>query len=82
MPQTAASSPQVEVKDKAPDHSHAFGDKSISWWGSFVLNLNNVMGPACVLLPLVNHQAGWFTPLLALFVIFILSSFACTMVRR
>lgn len=65
-----------------PDHSHAFGAKSISWWGSFVLNLNNVMGPACVLLPLVNHQAGWLTPMLGLFIIFVQSSFACTMVRR
>ncbi|KAA0168848.1 hypothetical protein FNF27_02010 [Cafeteria roenbergensis] len=83
MAAVAADQPSAPAAGAAsatePDHSNAFGAKTISWWGSFVLNLNNVMGPACVLLPLVNHQAGWLTPMLGLFIIFVQSSFACTM---
>eukprot|EP00039_Didymoeca_costata_P020335 m.340903 g.340903 ORF g.340903 m.340903 type:complete len:559 (+) comp19629_c0_seq1:222-1898(+) len=56
-----------------------FGDKSITWAGSFCLNLNNCMGPAMVLLPLTMQQAGWVTPCIALVVVYVLSSFAATM---
>lgn len=43
-------------------HATGFGGKHISDMGSFVLNLNNIMGPALVLLPLLNQQAGWLAP--------------------
>ena len=43
-----------------------FGAKSITWWGSFCLNLNNCMGPAMVLLPLVNQQVCAPSSLVAL----------------
>eukprot|EP00054_Salpingoeca_dolichothecata_P017322 m.103475 g.103475 ORF g.103475 m.103475 type:complete len:573 (+) comp22406_c0_seq1:53-1771(+) len=57
----------------------AFGAKSITFWGSFCLNLNNCMGPAMVLLPLVNQQAGWLTPTIVIIVIYVFSSLAATM---
>ena len=37
----------------------SFGNKTIGYWSSCCLNLNNVMGAAIVALPLVNQQAGW-----------------------
>lgn len=61
------------------DDNKGFGEKTITFAGSFCLNLNNCMGPAMVLLPLVYSQAGWFTPTLVLIIIFILSSFNATM---
>lgn len=57
----------------------AFGTKTITAWGSFVLIFNNNTGPGMVILPLVYQQAGWFTPTFALVLICILSSFAATM---
>ena len=35
----------------------SFGQKTIGFWSSCCLNLNNVMGAAIVALPLVNQQA-------------------------
>ena len=38
----------------------ALGNKTITFWGGLILNLNNVMGPAMVALPYLNQQvAGW-----------------------
>ena len=56
-----------------------FGLKRITFWGTFCLNLNNCMGPAMVLLPLLNQQAGWLTCTLAMLVAWFLSSIAATM---
>lgn len=64
---------------EAEGHGAGFGEKKITFWGSCVLNLNNCMGPAMVLLPLLNQQAGWLTPTLALLIAYILSSLAATM---
>jgi amino acid permease len=57
----------------------AFGAKTIGYWSSCCLNLNNVMGAAIVALPLVNQQAGWITPTLCILFVFLISSFAATM---
>ena len=57
----------------------SFGNKTIGYWSSCCLNLNNVMGAAIVALPLVNQQAGWLTPTLAILFVFVVSSFAATM---
>lgn len=59
--------------------SAAFGAKTIGFWSSCCLNLNNVMGAAIVALPLVNQQAGWITPTFCILFVFIVSSFAATM---
>eukprot|EP00118_Oscarella_pearsei_P006408 m.28864 g.28864 ORF g.28864 m.28864 type:complete len:583 (+) comp31085_c0_seq2:86-1834(+) len=56
-----------------------FGGKKIGFAASFVLNINNSMGPAMVLLPLLNQSAGWLTPSLALVIFFLFSTFAGTM---
>ena len=40
----------------------AFGEKSITKYGSFILILNNAMGPGLVVLPLVVAESGWFVP--------------------
>eukprot|EP00045_Choanoeca_perplexa_P012175 m.131850 g.131850 ORF g.131850 m.131850 type:complete len:607 (+) comp15915_c0_seq3:277-2097(+) len=65
--------------DVSGDAAKGFGHKTITFWGSFCLNLNNCMGPAMVLLPLLNQQAGWLTPTVAMVVVYALSSFAATM---
>ena len=57
----------------------AFGAKTIGYWSSCCLNLNNVMGAAIVALPMVNQQAGWFTPTVCILFVFVVSSFASTM---
>eukprot|EP00043_Microstomoeca_roanoka_P018373 m.196087 g.196087 ORF g.196087 m.196087 type:complete len:595 (+) comp16812_c0_seq2:200-1984(+) len=72
-------SPKDKDIDPKGDAAKGFGGKTIGFWGSFCLNINNCMGPALVLLPLLNQQAGWLTPTLALTVMFVLSSLAATM---
>lgn len=57
----------------------SFGAKTIGFWSSCCLNLNNVMGAAIVALPLVNQQAGWITPTFCILFVFVVSSFAATM---
>ena len=54
--------PRPPPRDVLGMHATVFGGKHISDMGSFVLNLNNIMGPALVLLPLLNQQAGWLAP--------------------
>jgi len=66
-------------KDDSGGGNTGYGDKKITFWGSCCLNLNNCMGPAMVLLPLLNQQAGWLTPTIALTVAWLMSSFAATM---
>jgi amino acid permease len=67
------------VIGRGGEGSSAFGAKTISYAGSCCLNLNNVMGAAIVALPLVNQQAGWLTPTLCILFVFVVSSFASTM---
>ncbi|XP_062506750.1 uncharacterized protein LOC134183270 [Corticium candelabrum] len=57
----------------------SFGGKTITFAGSFCLQLNNSMGPAMVLLPLMNQAAGWLTPTITLVLLFFLSTLAGTM---
>eukprot|EP00049_Salpingoeca_infusionum_P024384 m.15846 g.15846 ORF g.15846 m.15846 type:complete len:601 (-) comp6803_c0_seq2:384-2186(-) len=69
---------ETEVDPSGTD-AKGFGEKTITFWGSFCLNLNNVMGPAMVLLPLLNQRTGWFVPTLAMILLYVLSSAAATM---
>lgn len=39
------------VNEHLGQHANAFGQQSISTVGSFVLNINNIIGPAVVTLP-------------------------------
>lgn len=39
------------AKEHLGEHASAFGEQSISTVGSFVLNINNIVGPAVVTLP-------------------------------
>lgn len=43
-------------EEKPHIHISSFGCKSISFFGSIVLLVNNVMGPAMVTIPLVFHM--------------------------
>ncbi|CAG9461566.1 unnamed protein product [Pedinophyceae sp. YPF-701] len=52
----------TEFRDKDGAHETGFGGKHIGKVGSFILNFNNIMGPALVMLPLLNQQAGWLAP--------------------
>jgi amino acid transporter len=67
------------LRELGRSRSQDFGSKTIGFWSSCCLNLNNVMGAAIVALPLVTQQAGWLTPTLCIFFIFLVSSFASTM---
>eukprot|EP01095_Lingulamoeba_sp_RSL-Kostka_P006062 TRINITY_DN186_c0_g1_i1.p1 TRINITY_DN186_c0_g1~~TRINITY_DN186_c0_g1_i1.p1 ORF type:complete len:498 (-),score=105.27 TRINITY_DN186_c0_g1_i1:4-1497(-) len=62
------------VEDKA------LGKKTITFFGSFVLTVNNVSGPGMLALPLVYQTAGYITPTIALIAICIVSSLASTMI--
>ena len=57
----------------------AFGEKSITKYGSFILILNNAMGPGLVVLPLVVAESGWFVPTVLFVIINIMTAFSCTM---
>lgn len=59
--------------------AHAFGGKSISFMGSIVLLVNNIMGPAMVTIPLVYHLGGFLSTTVILLLTFIVSSFSATM---
>jgi len=48
-------------RDRAGVHATGFGAKHLTGPGCFALNLNNMVGPALVLLPLLNQQAGWLS---------------------
>eukprot|EP00051_Salpingoeca_urceolata_P015051 m.192814 g.192814 ORF g.192814 m.192814 type:complete len:563 (+) comp18276_c0_seq1:459-2147(+) len=61
------------------DKKEGFGEKDITFWGSFCLNVNNCMGPAMVIFPLLCQQAGWVTPIVAMILVYVLSSLAATM---
>eukprot|EP00117_Sycon_ciliatum_P031304 scpid48664/ scgid4434/ len=76
---TSTAGGGADVTPKLKRVKSSFGSKSLGYWASCCLNLNNCMGPAMVLLPLVSQQAGWFTPTLALLVVFVFSTFAGTM---
>lgn len=65
---------------KAPSEHDALGQKTISFFGSCVLTVNNVAGPGMLGIPLVFQQAGWLVPILILCTIYIVSSFASTMI--
>ena len=68
---TEQDPPQKKPKD-------GFGGKTIGLFGGLCLMLSNITGPAAVSLPTLFQEAGWFTPLLLIFVITIISSFAAT----
>jgi amino acid permease len=62
------------------DSDGALGKKTITFWGSTALNVNNIMGPAMVALPYLNQSSGWFTCTLMLIICTTLSAFASTMI--
>lgn len=72
----------VHTETCGKDHEEnqkGFGQKSITFWGSFCLNMNNSTGPAMVLMPLMLQQAGLITPVLATIIIYVLSTYSATM---
>lgn len=57
----------------------ALGGQTIGYWGSVILNLNNVMGPAIVAFPLTYQDSGWLTTTTVLVLVMVMSSFSATM---
>ena len=82
-PTSSESSAQRQLREasslEGEKSAASFGAKTIGFWSSCCLNLNNVMGAAIVALPMVNQQAGWFTPTVCILFVFFVSSFAATM---
>ena len=56
-----------------------FGEKKITFWGSFALILNNAMGPGMLVLPLIMQEAGLITSMIVLVAVYLLSTVSCTM---
>uniref|UniRef100_A0A0C3UDE5 Amino acid transporter transmembrane domain-containing protein n=1 Tax=Guillardia theta (strain CCMP2712) TaxID=905079 RepID=A0A0C3UDE5_GUITC len=52
------------------------GGKSLGFFSSIVIVVNNIAGPGMLVLPKVYQDAGWFVPTVVLFVICIASSLA------
>lgn len=67
------------MEPSAAREREGFGSKRITFWGSVCLNLNNCMGAAMVTMPLLFQQAGWFSNVVMLVVIYLLSTVAGTM---
>eukprot|EP00048_Salpingoeca_helianthica_P017002 m.235246 g.235246 ORF g.235246 m.235246 type:complete len:551 (+) comp19959_c0_seq1:41-1693(+) len=67
------------MSDPPRSAEEGFGSKKITFWGSVCLNLNNCMGAAMVTMPLLFQQAGWFTNVLMMTLIYVLSTLAGTM---
>lgn len=57
----------------------AFGDKTIGSFAGFMLLVNNVTGPGLVTMPAVNTAAGWVTTTAFLFLCWVVSALATTM---
>jgi hypothetical protein len=68
----ADSPPEVQK----PNETN-LGQKTISLFGSVVLNVNNLCGPGMLLTPLVFQQAGWALPSVLLIILCVISSFSC-----
>eukprot|EP01111_Echinosteliopsis_oligospora_P016592 TRINITY_DN6958_c0_g1_i1.p1 TRINITY_DN6958_c0_g1~~TRINITY_DN6958_c0_g1_i1.p1 ORF type:complete len:510 (-),score=78.98 TRINITY_DN6958_c0_g1_i1:2-1531(-) len=69
------------VVNAPPVHTNAevgFGEKDISFFGGFSLLVMNMTGPAMMNIPAIFQAAGWFTPVLLIVIMTVLSSFACT----
>lgn len=56
------------------------GGKNIGLLYSYVLHINNFIGPAMVMFPYVIYQTGWFLSLVCFFLICTLASFTSVMV--
>ena len=56
--------------------------KTIGFLDSFCLHLNNLTGPALVLLPLINQEAGWLPCTIGLFLLAFFSFLASTMLAE
>jgi len=72
-----ADLPQLVV-DEA--HQNAVGGgKDISFGGGLALLVNSITGPGLVTIPVVFQQAGWFTPVVTMIIIMIISSLSATL---
>lgn len=63
----------------AKKKGEGFGEKNISAFSGFALLTNSMIGPAVVSLPVVFQQAGWFSPLVIMGLILLISSFSASM---
>jgi hypothetical protein len=59
-----------------------FGEKNISFFGGFCLNLNNITGPAMVSIPVIYQQAGWLPTTLGMVIVMIIAAFSSTMMCK
>jgi len=48
-------------EEKLIEFEKGFGHKTIGWFGSFCLTMNNITGPGMVSIPMVFQQAGIIT---------------------
>jgi len=68
--------------DSSSDDSIQSASKTIGFLDSFCLHLNNLTGPALVLLPLINQEAGWLPCTIGLFLLAFFSFLASTMLAE
>lgn len=59
--------------------SELFGQKTIGTFASYALLVNNAVGPAILIFPLLNQSAGWSAPIVVSIIVYIVSTFSCTM---
>jgi len=59
--------------------SSYFGGKNIGFWGSLFLIVNNAVGPAILIFPLLNQTSGFLPPALFMGLVWIISTLSCTM---
>jgi len=65
---------------KSPSLKFNFGgSKTIGYIGSFALLVNNAVGPAELIIPLLNQTAGWASSIFWLVAIYIISTLSCAM---
>lgn len=79
LPQQLPTWREDEEGQEGEVPAKGFGEKTISFWGSCILNFNNITGPTMVVLPLLFQQAGWLFPTVSLLLMWVASSLAASM---
>ena len=72
---------QIGQKDKEVDEfarNHLLGTKTLGFFSSIVIVVNNIAGPGMLVLPAVYQEAGWVVPTVVLVLISVGSGFAAT----
>lgn len=68
-----------ELLGSQSSHAAVLGGKTIGWFGSWVLTVNNITGPGMMHIAAIFQQAGLIVPVLVFFMVCFVSAAAATL---